>query len=371
MSQLHDAVAKDQEYFNLNIDSHSIDIVENIKNFSKSVLQKNAFSEIEKLQPKDAINYLNELDLQSLFFPENYDGVNADMRTVMLVLTELGYGDLDFGILYFTRVEGIMALQMTGLLEDLAESNVQDLRSGQTVLGLLDLWDCNQRIALSIEPLTISGQFDFCLVPQMATGFITLMKIIHFNNSLISLFWLNEKNKISFTKRKLIGINATDVLSGRVQVEDTAAVRLIEEKGPFQMAKLYCARTIMKCSLLYGALSSCYNYAFNYAKGRRAFGQSIIRHQAISMRLGTELSYLESARLLLWKAAASFDSGNYIIHEMDLLTSHFFTIAQDVTKQCVQIAAGHGYTESYPFAKWYRDCMALATLVANKSLLVR
>lgn len=118
-----------------------------------------------------------------------------------------------------------------------------------------------------------------------------------------------------------------------------------------------------------GLAAGATQYALEYAKQRRTFGESLIEHQAIGFKLAEMAMGVEAARLLTYRAAALVDGGKY-----DLDTAHFLSMAKAVasevavraSEQALQILGGYGYLKPYATERYYRDAKQL-TLVEGTS----
>ncbi|MEM3796315.1 MAG: acyl-CoA dehydrogenase family protein, partial [Archaeoglobaceae archaeon] len=92
-----------------------------------------------------------------------------------------------------------------------------------------------------------------------------------------------------------------------------------------------------------------------YAKQRKAFGKPLIEHQAIAFKLADMFTAIETARLLVYKAAWLIDKGNAnpaISSAAKLFASE---VAVKVCYDAVQIFGGYGYSKEYDVERYYRD----------------
>ncbi len=104
-----------------------------------------------------------------------------------------------------------------------------------------------------------------------------------------------------------------------------------------------------------GAARAAYEYARDYARTRKQFGQNIIEHQAVAFRLADMATRIESARLLVHHAARVLDSGERAtgLAAMAKLTAS--ETSMFVTHAAVQTLGGWGYSREYPVEQWMRD----------------
>ena len=104
-----------------------------------------------------------------------------------------------------------------------------------------------------------------------------------------------------------------------------------------------------------GVARAAYEYAWQYARARKAFGRPIISKQAISFMLADMLMQIDAARLLAWRAAWLLDEGQSNNVEASIAKGFSGDMAMKVTTDAVQILGGYGYMRDYPVEKWMRD----------------
>ncbi|TWP37018.1 acyl-CoA dehydrogenase family protein [Leekyejoonella antrihumi] len=134
------------------------------------------------------------------------------------------------------------------------------------------------------------------------------------------------------------------------------ADRLGEEGEGFYglMGTFDISRVVLGAAAL-GAARAAYEYALDYARTRTQFGVRIIEHQAVAFRLADMATRIESARLLVHRAARVIDEGGSAtgLAAMAKLTAS--ETAAFVTHAAVQTLGGWGYSREYPVEQWMRD----------------
>ena len=104
-----------------------------------------------------------------------------------------------------------------------------------------------------------------------------------------------------------------------------------------------------------GAARSAMEFALDYAKRRRTFGTPIVNNQAIQFKLAEMYQKIETARLLVWKAAWEADNGMDPTVNASISKFYATEAAQEVVEEALQIFAGYGYTRMFPVEKLLRD----------------
>jgi alkylation response protein AidB-like acyl-CoA dehydrogenase len=104
-----------------------------------------------------------------------------------------------------------------------------------------------------------------------------------------------------------------------------------------------------------GIARAAYEFSLEYAKERKAFGRPIIMNQAIAFKLADMCMEIDTARLLVWRAAWLARNGGYRNAEGSMSKLKAGETAVWVTEQAIQILGGYGYTREYPVERWHRD----------------
>ncbi|MHA1731440.1 MAG: acyl-CoA dehydrogenase family protein [Promethearchaeota archaeon] len=108
-----------------------------------------------------------------------------------------------------------------------------------------------------------------------------------------------------------------------------------------------------------GAARSAMEFAIEYAKRRRAFGQPISQFQSIQFKIAEMFQKVETSRLLTRKAAWEADTGREPTLTASLTKFYATEAARDVVDDAIQIFGGYGYTRMMPLEKLYRDIRVL------------
>jgi len=104
-----------------------------------------------------------------------------------------------------------------------------------------------------------------------------------------------------------------------------------------------------------GIASGAYELALAYSKERKAFGKPISQHQAIQFKLADMATQIESARLLVFKAAWLKDQGEDYAQASAMAKLYASEVAMNVTIEAVQVHGGYGYVKEYHVERLMRD----------------
>lgn len=92
-----------------------------------------------------------------------------------------------------------------------------------------------------------------------------------------------------------------------------------------------------------------------YTKERIQFGKRISQFQNTQFQLADMQTELDAARLLIYRAAQAKQDNEPYSHLAAMGKLKASEVASDVTRRCVQLVGGYGYTREYPFERYMRD----------------
>ena len=105
-----------------------------------------------------------------------------------------------------------------------------------------------------------------------------------------------------------------------------------------------------------GIAQGATDYAADYARERRQFGQPINSFQAIQFKLADMETQCAAGRELLYQACARVDRGDPDIGKYSAMAKLFCSdAAMRVTVEAVQVLGGYGYVKEYPVQRMLRD----------------
>lgn len=175
----------------------------------------------------------------------------------------------------------------------------------------------------------------------------------------ISVF-IVEKNWEGFVvgkKEDKLGIRGSDTHSLMFTDVKVPVENRIGEEGfgfTFAMETLNGGRIGIAAQAL-GIASGAYELALAYSKERKTFGKPICEHQAIQFKLADMATQIETARLLVFKAAWLKDQGQDYTQASAMAKVYASEVAMGVTVEAVQVHGGYGYVKEYHVERLMRD----------------
>ncbi len=103
-----------------------------------------------------------------------------------------------------------------------------------------------------------------------------------------------------------------------------------------------------------GLAQIAFDYGLAHTKERIQFGRPISTFQGIQFMLADMATEIESARLMIYKAAYLMDRGFPAIKEAAMAKRLATDVAMRVTTDVVQILGGYGYMKAYPVEMYMR-----------------
>ncbi|MBA3582284.1 MAG: acyl-CoA dehydrogenase family protein [Gammaproteobacteria bacterium] len=106
-----------------------------------------------------------------------------------------------------------------------------------------------------------------------------------------------------------------------------------------------------------GMARAAYEYAFEYAHQRVSWGQPIVNHQAVALKLADMVADVEAARLMVWRLACAADANDP--YAAGVLSPAAKTFAVDVAirnaERALKILGGYGLADEYETGKFLND----------------
>ena len=104
-----------------------------------------------------------------------------------------------------------------------------------------------------------------------------------------------------------------------------------------------------------GIAQAALEESVKYAKQRIQFHVPISHHQSIQSMIADMASQVESARLMVYRAAVLKDRGTPFSKRAAMAKLIASETSSNVADMAVQIHGGYGYSKSYPVERYYRD----------------
>lgn len=104
-----------------------------------------------------------------------------------------------------------------------------------------------------------------------------------------------------------------------------------------------------------GIAQGAIDVTVEYVKQREQFGKRISQFQNTQFQLADMQTKVDAARLLVYRAAQAKEDHEPYMHLAAMAKLFASETASDVTRRCVQLYGGYGYTRDYPIERMMRD----------------
>jgi citronellyl-CoA dehydrogenase len=185
---------------------------------------------------------------------------------------------------------------------------------------------------------------------------------VHENKSLICLPLKDDNGKhrkgITIARKlKKLGMRSSD--TAEFYFEDVLVPQryLIGEEGAgfmYQMLQFQEERLWAALSSLV-SLDETIDETTEYARQRKAFGQSILDNQVVHFRLAELKTEVQALRSLTWDAVEKMMEGQDATMLASMAKLKVGRLAREVNDSCLQYWGGMGFMEETPVARAYRD----------------
>lgn len=104
-----------------------------------------------------------------------------------------------------------------------------------------------------------------------------------------------------------------------------------------------------------GIAQGALNEAMHYVRERKQFGKPIAAFQNTKFKIAEMQTKIDAARLLVYRAAISKDAKIDYSDQAAMCKLFGSEVANEVTRVCVQLLGGYGYSREYPVERMMRD----------------
>jgi len=318
----------------------------------------------------EAVRKGGPIGLLGMSIAEEYGGSNVDMISSTIAMEELGWG-CGSTALAFTAHNGLGTAPISFFgTEELKKKWLPLVAEGKNKLGALALTEPGAGSDIQGGVITkaekqgnewlINGAKMWCTNAGIAEYIITLVRTDPKGGSKSLSMILVPADAKGLTigpaekKMGLRGSPAHGVTYDNVRVPLGNLVGG-EGRGLQQTLSTLDAGRISIGGISVGLAQAAFEAAVEYARERKAFGQSISEFQAIQFKLADMATEIELARTMLYKAAWVKDQGRPFNKEAAMAKLYATEMAERVCYQAIQIHGGNGYSREYQVERMYRD----------------
>lgn len=341
-------------------------IQKEVKKFTTAEIESLS-SEMDKecVFPAQIIKKLSELGFSSVIIPEKYGGSGLDITSLCIAVEEVSKVSASIGTILvvnnclfaFPIIKYGQESQKDFYLNKLASGAIGAYASNLEI----DLPDRDIQIHKVNGNHAISGKRDFVLNGESAS-FILLTVVLPNGKSLYIL--PKDIKGISMTRPNILGMKSAGIVS--LDFKDVVITKdsclISEDKGENALQEIRDYSNIGFSAISLGIAEAALEASIKYSKERKQFGRAICKFPMVQeMLVGMKIK-IETARLLIYDAAALFDKGeNYsLASKIARLCSSDAAVFSGI--KTIQVHGGYGYTKDYPVERYLRDAKVLQVL---------
>ncbi len=317
---------------------------------------------------RDNLKALAEFGYTGLTFPEEYGGTNADFVTATMAGIEVSRACASTSL----TVGASIALCGYPILkygtEEQRRRFLPKLISGEWV-GALALTEPDAGSDLAAikthaerrgDTFNINGTKTYITNGPIANLILTFVATTNEEGKRgYSLIFVEGDTKGLKRGRKLEKMGVRGSPTSELFFEDceVSTENLLgeEHKGFPLLMKCLAYDRVGMASFCLGIAKSSLDEALKYATTRKAFGKTLAEHQEISFKLAEMKAEIDTAELLILRAAWLHDQGHDVTTEASVAKLYASEVAKRAADAAVQIHGGAGYFRDYRVERLYRD----------------
>ncbi|AXI32027.1 acyl-CoA dehydrogenase [Priestia megaterium] len=318
--------------------------------------------------PRGLLKQMADLGLMGIPVPQTYGGGGLDFVSYMIAIHEISKVSPALGVILSVHTSvGTNPIVVFGT-EDQKQKYVKKLATGE-YLGAFcltepsagsDAASLKTKAERKGDHYLLNGSKLFITNGGEADTYIVFAKTDPERGSRGMSAFIVEKTMEGFSVGKdehKMGLHGSRTVqlhfeNMQVPVEN----RLGEEGEGFRiaMANLNAGRIGIAAQAV-GIAEGALTAAKNYANERYQFGKPILSQQGIAFKLADMETAVESAKLLMYRAAFLYDQKLPCKKEASMAKLFASQTAMNVAIDAIQVLGGYGYMKDYPVERYFRD----------------
>ncbi|MES9790002.1 acyl-CoA dehydrogenase [Priestia megaterium] len=318
--------------------------------------------------PRGLLKQMADLGLMGIPVPQAYGGGGLDFVSYMIAIHEISKVSPALGVILSVHTSvGTNPIVVFGT-EDQKQKYVKKLATGE-YLGAFcltepsagsDAASLKTKAERKGDHYLLNGSKLFITNGGEADTYIVFAKTNPERRSRGMSAFIVEKKMEGFSVGKdehKMGLHGSRTVqlhfeNMQVPVEN----RLGEEGEGFRiaMANLNAGRIGIAAQAV-GIAEGALTAAKNYANERYQFGKPILSQQGIAFKLADMETAVESAKLLMYRAAFLYDQKLPCKKEASMAKLFASQTAMNVAIDAIQVLGGYGYMKDYPVERYFRD----------------
>ena len=345
------------------------DLLDMYREFAQNTVKPLAAEVDEKERfPEETVKQMAEMNLLGIPFPEEFEGAGMDNLSYAQCVEELSKVCASTGVIVSAHTS-LCAWPIYHFgTDEQKKKYLPDLCSGRK-LGAFGLTEPGAGTDAAMQKTVAEDKGDHFLLNgskifitnagPAETYVVFAMTDKSQGTKGISAFIL-EKGMDGFTIGKheeKMGIRGSATCELVFQDVKVPKENLLGELGKgFKVAMMTLdGGRIGIASQALGIAEGAIEETVKYVSEREQFGKRISQFQNTQFELAQMRANTEAAKLLVYQAASAKDAGEPYSHLAAMAKLFASRNASDVTRRCLQLYGGYGYTREYPIERMMRD----------------
>ncbi len=352
-----------------NFTSMEQDIINMLEDFCVNEVKPLA-AELDEQErfPVETLEKLSEMGMMGMYIPEEYGGAGLSYNSYTAANEIFNKYCASTGCMFEVHGSLVTWPLLTYGTEEQKQKYLPKMASGE-MLGAFGLTEPGAGSDASGQKTNAVDNGDHWLL-NGTKCFIT-------NGSYASLYlvfamtdkekgtkgisaFLVEKGTPGFsfgTKEKKMGIHGTatyELVFEDVKLPKDALLGKVGDGFKIAMSTLDGGRISIAAQGV-GIAQGALNELIPVIKARKQFGRSIASFQNTQFKVAEMQTEIDAARLLVYRASQLKQDHKPCVKEAAMAKYYATKTANDVSRMCLQLAGGIGYTREYPFERFMRD----------------
>nr|WP_299204950.1 acyl-CoA dehydrogenase [uncultured Brumimicrobium sp.] len=354
---------------NFELTEEQIAVRDAARDFAQNVLKEGVIErDNEQRFPKEEIKQLGELGFLGMMVDPKYGGGGMDTISYALAMEEISKVDASVSVCMSVNNSLVCWGLETFGTEEQKQKYLVPLATGEKI-GAFCLSepeagsDATSQRTTAIDKgdhYLLNGTKNWITNGSSASTYIVIAQTdVEKGHKGINAF-IVERGMEGFevgAKEDKLGIRGSDTHTLLFTDVKVPKENRIGEDGfgfKFAMKTLSGGRIGIAAQAL-GIASGAMELAVAYSKERKAFGKEISQHQAIAFKIADMATAVETARLMVHKAAWEKDQGLNYDQSGAMAKLYASSVAMEQTVEAVQIHGGYGFVKEYHVERLMRD----------------
>lgn len=141
-----------------------------------------------------------------------------------------------------------------------------------------------------------------------------------------------------------------------------------ENRGFYHVLEFFDESRIEIAAQALGIAQGAFDRALAYTRERSQFGKKLADFQVTRHKLADMASKIETARLIVYKAAWNYDQGKIDPKLTSMAKMYAGRVAVEVADEAIQLFGGYGYMLEYEVERFYRDAKIMEIYEGTKEI---